>query len=272
MARRLTVDLLLDDGIRFVEFRELKEQGIPNLMTTRDYDTGAESCGDPLRLAAQYRHMLKILRAADSDFWLLEQVHSDRSLLLEDSAQGEPYAGGRFLRAADGLITGRQGVSLAIAVADCIPLVIFDPMHRVLANIHSGWRGTLGRIGGKSLQKMTQAFGTRPQDVRIFMGPHIGPSDFQVRQDVQSAFVREFGEELQNLPDPRYIKPYGSEHWTIYLAAVVEAMFLNLGVSADNIYVSPDSTFARNDLYHSHRRDGQHYGAMSLVVVNSGAD
>lgn len=268
MAQKLTIDVITDQGIRFLEYRELKSLGIPHLMTTRDYDTGLKSCGDPEAIERQYRHVLGLIGARPDDFWLLEQVHSNRVVPITRDLRGEVVAPGRIIRNVDGMMTDEPGIAMATTFADCVPLVLVDPVHHALANLHSGWKGTLDGIGRTGLESMTRLYGTKPEDLVVFMGPHIQSGDFEVRQDLREAFFLEFGETLTNLAEGEYIRQKDEEHWTVNLSAVIESMFIKLGVPRDNIYAAQESTYSRSDLFHSWRRDGQSFGIMSLVTLN----
>lgn len=268
MAQKLNIEIVTDRGIRFLEFKELKDAGIPHLMTTNDYNTGLKSCGDPIRLEQQYRHVLELLNASPDKFWLLEQIHSDRVVQVSSDLDGESFPPGQIIRKADGMVTDESGISMATTFADCVPLVLYDPVHHVLSNIHSGWKGTLHQIGKAGLQEMVSRFGTRPQEVVAFLGPHIQAKDFEVRQDLKDAFQREFGETLNNLPEGEYFSVKDEEHWTINLSKVIESMLKSLGIEDENIYIAQESTFELKDLFHSWRRDGNSFGIMSLVTVN----
>lgn len=268
MARKLTIDIITDQGIRFLEFKELKDLGIGHLMTTIDYNTGLKSCGEPAAIERQYRHILELLKAPSDRFWLLEQVHSNQVVEVTSSLEAETYPPGRIIRGVDGMASNETGISMATTFADCVPLVLYDPINQALANIHSGWKGTLDQIGKVGLQKMTELYGTKPEDVKVFIGPHIQAKDFEVQEDLKEAFQKKFGATLRNLAQPDYIKRKDETHWTIDLAAVLESMFITLGVRVENIYVARESTFERSDLMHSWRRDAQAFGIMSLVTVN----
>ena len=268
MALKLNIDIITDQGIRFLEFRELKALGIPHLMTTKDYNTGLKSCGNPEEIQRQYRHILELLNARSDGFWLLEQVHSNQVVEIKRTLSAEIFPPGHILRKVDGLVTDEAGISLATTFADCVPLILVDPIQHALANLHSGWKGTLTQIGKVSLEKMTALYGTKPEDVKVFIGPHIQAKDFEVQKDLKEAFEQEFGEYLPNSKAGNYIRSKDQHHWTVDLAAVIESMFLELGISAGNIYAAQESTYEDSELFHSWRRDGQAFGIMSLVTLN----
>jgi len=98
------------------------------------------------------------------------QVHSADTVV----ARG-PVPHRRWLARADGLVTDRPGLALAMRFADCAPILLYDPARHVLGLAHAGWRGTVLGAGVSALRTLTDAFGTRPQDVQAAIGPSIGP-------------------------------------------------------------------------------------------------
>ena len=267
MALTLNIDIKTDQGIRFLEFRELKKLGIPHLMTTKDYNTSLKRPGLPEAIEAQYRHILQLLNAPSDRFWLLEQVHSNQVVAVRSSLEAEVFPPGRMIRGVDGMVSNEPGISMATTFADCVPLVLVDPVSGAVANIHSGWKGTLDQIGKTGLQKMIELYGTKTEDVKVFIGPHIQSKDFEVRQDLTEAFENLFGRILPKVEAGNYIQFKDQDHWTIDLSAVIESMFLELGIAAGNIYAARESTYEQSDLFHSWRRDGRAFGIMSLVTL-----
>ena len=92
----------------------------------------------------------------------------------------------------DGLITNVPGLVLAIYCADCVPVLILDPVRKAIANVHSGWRGTVGRISAKAIGKMTELYGTDPKDLYVGVAPSICKDCYEVSWDVAEAFMKEF--------------------------------------------------------------------------------
>ena len=92
------------------------------------------------------------------------------------------------LEGYDALITALPGVAIGVRTADCVPILLFDPVKRVVAAIHSGWKGTVRKISQKALAILTQQFGCRPEDIRAVIGPCIGVDSFQVGEEVVEQF------------------------------------------------------------------------------------
>ena len=112
------------------------------------------------------------------------QVHGDRVAVVRSAALTREDLDG-----FDALITDVPGVAVGARTADCIPVLMYDPVHRAVAAVHSGWKGTVLKIAAKTLAAMSGEFGTRPADILAVIGPGIGPDSFQVGPEVARAFL-----------------------------------------------------------------------------------
>lgn len=154
----------------------------------------------------------------------------------------------------DALITTMPNVFLAIAVADCVPIAMYDPVKNVVAAIHAGWRGTASKIVKKTIAKLLVQCESRPSDLRVFIGPSAGKCCYEVGNDVASQFPDAVSEPLEN----------GK-----YLLDVKEANRLQLvqcGVPERQIEVSPACTISSPEQFHSFRRDRADSGRMMAVI------
>ena len=123
------------------------------------------------------------------------QVHGDEVRLVRASDAG--MGASRYdesVPACDALMTAESGLPLLLCFADCVPLLFFDPVRRVIAAAHAGWKGTVAEIGRKTVQRMGEAFGSRPQDILAGIGPSIGACCFEVGEEVAAAFHAAFPE------------------------------------------------------------------------------
>ena len=92
------------------------------------------------------------------------------------------------LEGYDAFITTLSGVAIGVRTADCVPILMYDPVHRVIAAVHSGWKGTVLMISKSTVNLMGERFGTNPKDLRVVIGPAIGPNSFQVGEEVAERF------------------------------------------------------------------------------------
>jgi len=185
-------------------------------------------------------------------------VIRDRSTVRED------------LPSTDALVTDLVDFAIGVRTADCIPVLLHDPVHHAVAAIHAGWKGTRLGIPAVAIRTMASEYGTSPSDLIAQIGPGIGPSSFQVGEDVVEAFKQE-GFPVEELaffdgdPAPkRELEPgtrveetdspmRGGWHFDLWKAN--EFILKESGVLPQNIRISGICTYLRNDLFHSARRE-----------------
>src|SRR5262249_9448876 len=92
------------------------------------------------------------------------------------------------------IVTDRPGLPLSMRFADCVPVLLYDPVHPAIGLVHAGWRGTMSDVVGAAVQKMSDTFGTRPADIQAGIGPSIGPECYQVGAEVVEATCAAFGD------------------------------------------------------------------------------
>lgn len=101
----------------------------------------------------------------------------------------DPLTPRSALEGVDALVTNVPGVAISVRTADCIPVLLYDPVHKAIAAVHDGWRGTVQRLSQKVIAFMHDRYGTCAADVLAVIGPGIGPDSFQVGQEVADAFA-----------------------------------------------------------------------------------
>lgn len=150
------------------------------------------------------------------------------------------------LEGVDALISDAKNIIMGISTADCIPVIVYDPVHHAAAAIHAGWKGTRLRIVTKTLQEMQKVYDTNPSDCAAAIGPGISQDSFEVGQEVVDAFV-EAGFEMTD-----YVIMKKKPH--IDLKALNKYQLTSMGVKDENIIVSDIDTFTNVD-YFSARRE-----------------
>ncbi len=101
----------------------------------------------------------------------------------------DPLTPRSALEGVDALVTNVPGVAISVRTADCIPVLLYDPVHKAVAAVHAGWRGTVQHISLKVIDRMRELYGTQASDLLAVIGPGIGPDSFQVGQEVADAFA-----------------------------------------------------------------------------------
>ncbi len=200
---------------------------------------------DPLRVE-ENRELLS--RATGMDLkkavWV-DQIHGDKILKLD--AKNSPKGG--TLGEADGLITQTAGVPIMIQVADCLPVLFYDPIHKAIGLAHAGWRGTVTHVAAKTLLAMGENYGTRPEEVRAALGPCIGPCCFEVGEDVRIQFADVFPWAAEVMEGST------KDHWKLNLSEANARQLIEVGVKKENLIRSELCTIQNIDLFYSHRAE-----------------
>lgn len=155
----------------------------------------------------------------------------------------------------DALICATPGVALAVSVADCTPILIYDTQNQAVAAVHAGWRGTAAGIVRQTLERMQQAFGTSGAHCRAFIGACIDECSFEVGDEVAEAF------------DPAFKRwDAGRQKFFVDLKNANAAQLLEAGVPAAHVEISTFSTVLHNDDFFSHRLEKGTTGRMMAVI------
>lgn len=165
---------------------------------------------------------------------------------------------------SDGLITNKSKIVLATTNADCILFLMFDPKRKVIANIHSGWRGTLQRISVKAVDKMKEEFGSSPRDIIVCICPSIRKCHFEVDQDVYKMFYNEFN-DLKEI-DEFIVKDEKKEKWYIDTVLINKIILKQKGILEENIEDSGICSVCSSEKVHSYRKEGLKYGLATAII------
>lgn len=171
------------------------------------------------------------------------QVHGDNVTYVEDGGSaGE----------SDALITDKPGIGLAVSIADCAPIFIYDPVVKIISAVHSGWRGTKEKILFRTISKLKE-FGGKAENFVVYVGPSISKNVYEVGSEVAEHF------------DKKYLNPKGNKY-LLDVSGINYDILLQSGVKRNNIQLSKLCTYAMKDILHSYRRDGEKSGR-SLGVI-----
>lgn len=167
---------------------------------------------------------------------------------------------GRQFDGFDVLVTDQAEVPLLMVYADCTPVLIYDPVRRALALVHSGWRGTVLGAARAAVEALKASFGSRPADLVAAIGPSIGPCCYRVGDDVTGAVRASFDRADELLP----VRPYGVRHFDLWAAN--RRWLQDAGVR--QIEVAGLCTACHTDEFYSHRAEGGktgHFGALMML-------
>lgn len=226
-------------------------------------------CGDnPLHVAANRQSLCQVLGIGTDRLVIPHQTHSTRVMYADESLLQLPaILRATMLEGVDALVTDVRGACIGVSTADCIPILIHDPVHGVAAAVHAGWRGTVGRIVVETLALMHREFQTCVTDVRAVIGPGISVEAFEVGDEVYETFVSA-GFPMDKLARKKpSIRNVSEVCWYIDLWEANRMQLVSRGVPEEQIYVSGICTYEHVDEFFSARRQGINSGRIFSGIM-----
>lgn len=238
---------------KFESFKKYKN--IAHLITTKEGWIAGEKprfTGDSENIYAPFRKELAHSCEADEKKFIFpRQTHSD-NIAVVNSAMSK-----NTIDNTDALITGEPGLFVCVQTADCVPVLLFDPVKKVVAAVHAGWKGTITKIAGKTVAKMTESFGCNPADIIAGIGPSIHMHAYEVGPEVVEAVEANFSNS------PALLKPSMNKgHAYFDLWEANQTILQEAGIKEENIEVIGLCSFEHADLFFSARREGSETGRM----------
>ncbi len=186
-------------GLRYYTFPAFEAAGVRHAVLTRrggasrvpfeSLNMGSSVGDDPAAVAENRRRAFALFGRADDSVPELHQVHSTRVLLGARRRAGEPPP------QADGVVTDDPMLTLCMRFADCVPILLYDPVRRAAGMAHAGWKGTIAGVAASAVEAMRAHFGSRPEDILSGIGPSIGPDHYAVGEEVLDVLQAAFGDK-----------------------------------------------------------------------------
>ncbi|MDA3953027.1 MAG: peptidoglycan editing factor PgeF [Bacteroidales bacterium] len=162
---------------------------------------------------------------------------------------------------SDALITNVPNICIFIRTADCVPILLFDPVKKVIAAIHSGWKGTIQKISRKTVKLMVKEYGTDPKSIIAGIGPSIGPEVYEVGSEVIEMFDNSFGKN-------HFVTQIeGSDKGLLNLWEVNKQILIETGIPDSQIEIAEICTYSNPELFYSARRDGVKTGRLATGII-----
>jgi purine-nucleoside/S-methyl-5'-thioadenosine phosphorylase / adenosine deaminase len=181
------------------------------------------------------------------------QVHSNEIVVAEKPlAKSEPHL------KADGIITNKAGLTLLMRFADCVPILLVDPVNRAIGIMHAGWIGTINKIASAAVNKMADNYGTHPQKILAAIGPSIGPDHYPVGNEVVEKVHQSFNHNTEQVIYYHNEKAY-LDLWKANLIVLNE-----MGVK--NIEVAEICTHCHLEDWYSHRGEHGKTGRFGIII------
>ena len=188
----------------------------------------------------------------------VNQVHGDDLLVIDEPNPDYSH----FLKVdCDGIITNQPGVMIGICLADCIPVLLLDPVRRVVAALHAGWKGTAAGITAKGVKALVKLFDSDPRDVLAAVGPGIGACCYEVDAPVMEAF-RKSGQDTS-----LFAADKGLGKFRLDLPEANRQQLLRAGIPEDNMEVGKLCVSCNRELFFSYRRDGGETGRQMGFIM-----
>lgn len=262
--------------LEYLTFPALTETGlVGHLFTTR---MGGVSTGDCATMnlsftressretvLENYRRICRVLSVKPEDIVASVQTHTTNIRHVTGADRGKGVVYPQDDRDIDGLITDEPGVVLACFYADCVPLYFVDPVKRAIGLAHSGWRGTVGRMGECMVRKMQETFGSNPRDLIAAVGPSICRECYEVSEDVAQEFAAQFA-GTQVVTPGREPGKYQLDLWLANKLILMQA-----GICGEHISVTDICTCHNPDYLFSHRASHGKRGNLAafLYILNN---
>ncbi len=268
------------EGIQYLQFRKLLKYSD---IITHGYSLGIDKNFRTARANKQklpeqeakkaikdYENLGKCIDIKLNKMVKPNQAHTDKIQIVEKHIlENEPDFNLEVYDKTDGLITNKKDIALATTNADCILLLFFDPVNKVIANVHSGWRGTIQRISVKTVQKMVNKFNCKPENIICCICPSIRKCHFEVENDVKEIFEKEFKDLKIEQNNDIMEKQKDKEKWNIDTVLINKILLKQEGLKQENIIDSGICSVCNSDLIHSYRVERQGYGlATALIKIN----
>lgn len=272
MLETKTLNIHNENGLIYFTFPKLdKTNGVKHIFSTRHGGVSSgifatmstrRSYGDSdENVMKNFQILCNAVNIDENDLVLSDQTHTSNIRIVTSSDRGKGYTKEQDYTDIDGLITNERNIALVTQYADCTPLLFFDPIKKVIATSHAGWRGTVKEIGRKTVSLMQKEFGSSPDDIIAAIGPSIGQCCYEVDDTV----IR-WIDMLTYLQKDKiyYKKPNGK--YMLDLKETNRQILVYSGIKNENIDVADICTACNKDDMHSHRASHGQRGNLTAII------
>jgi YfiH family protein len=231
-----------------------RETGMVHVFTTRRGGLGARNNG--IKHPDDWEAVARTFGLCIDRVVTADQVHGENIVTVDDlNFRDVPTIH------ADALMTDVPGIAVGVETADCVPVLLFDPMKPAVAAVHAGWKSTVKKIVQKAVHRMHEEFGSEPARMIAAIGPAIGPECYEVDEHVMGR-VRESFSFWREVSTPR-----GNDHWGLDLVKANKLELLQIGLAEQNVHTLGLCTSCRRDLFYSFRGEGKTGRMLSVIMI-----
>lgn len=264
------------DGVQYLQFRKLLEYseiinhaytlGVDVNFRTATVDKKPLPAEEYNKAVTNYKNVCETIGTNFINVVKCKQNHTKNVGIVEKKInENEPdFDVELFEDGVDGLVTNKTNLVLSTTNADCILLLFFDPVKKVISNVHSGWKGTLQRISTVAVNKMVKEYNCNPEDIICCICPSIRKCHFEVDKDVKDMFFNEF----KDLNEINQIIEYkeANNKWHIDTVLINRVILKDMGLKDENIIDSSICSVCNSNLIHSFRVEKQGYGLETALI------
>lgn len=263
------------NGIQYIQFRKLLEYSdiirhAYSLGTDVNFRTAKVNkqklSEDEYNLAINsYKNLCNAIGSNYINTVKTNQNHTDTIKIANQKIkEDEPDFNLTEYNETDGIVTNKKNLILSTTNADCILLLFFDPIKKVIANVHSGWRGTLQRISTKAIEKMEKEYNCNPKDIICCICPSIRKCHFEVEKEVKDMFEKEFKSIIEK--NNIITETISNKKWTIDTVLINQIILEEKGLKKENIIDSKICSVCNSNLVHSYRVEKERYGLETAII------
>lgn len=257
-------NVFIEDGnkiqvLQFYKMLEFKEKAII-AFPLKTYNNEFRIYNEGIKIDSElinqkYENISKFLNIKIDELKIPLQMHTDNIYEIHNKKDIIPDG-------TDGLITNKECIPICTTVSDCIPLYFYDPVKNVIANIHSGWRGTVKQIGKKAVEMLIKDYNCEKENILCFIGPCIRKEHFLVNKDVKDIFLDTFKELcIKNNTITKTDKSNGKGiQYAIDSVLINKLILKEIGLLEKNIIDCNICTVCEKDKFHSRRAEGINFG------------
>ena len=253
------------DGVEYLQFTKLLEYEtmVKHAIALKPLDIGTNNnyFEGQKTFEENYKQMCNILSLDSKNVYRPFQTHTD---IVKEIKDEDPGTFTNDFKDVDGLVTDQKNKILTIATADCIDILFFDTVKKVIANTHSGWKGTYQEISIKTVDKMVDKYDSDPKDILCFFGPSIRKCHFEVDKLVANDFYKKFS-KLDNI-NKIIVKQEDTEKYNIDTILINKMILLERGLKEKNIIDCGLCTVCNSNKLHSFRADRDRSGRMMGLI------
>lgn len=265
---------IVGEEVPYLEYPMLAETGIVKHGFSTRLGGVSKGCFSTMNLSftrgdseadvrENYRRITAAMGVKCEDLVFSQQTHTTNVRVVKEEDRGMGFTRRLEYTDVDGLVTNVPEICLVTFYADCVPLYFVDPVKKAIGLSHSGWRGTVGKIGKVTIEKMQKEYGSDPKDILAAVGPSICQECYEVSEDVIQQFQEHFNEaDWESL---FYKKDNGKYQLNLWKAN--ELIFREAGILPEHIAVTNVCTHCNSDVLYSHRRTGNQRGNLAAFLA-----